>query len=324
MKSIKIGISMEDHQYAQALIRGLTQIYDGIAISFAGDKPSETYDLIMLEGNAEYDTTARKIILSPDPKQRNIEQMTLFKYQGSKSLLDDLLFLLSKDMGLSFNRDGHEKKKVVGFYSQEGGAGVTSIAISTAYHLGISLDIPTIYINVEPTNSSARYLNVGNKKEMKLLLYMSHKGSKVDLRKYIGNDQGIDYFQSSEVNYFSTFYLDNVRFLMSILKDMDYQILIIDMGNGREELFREMKKMCNETYKVGRPEDQIDQSSLDEKTILNRVDFESGLQGRLIVHEDPEGFCKRDGNVEINNYSAFSSDTKKIAQEVAHGLPTEN
>lgn len=306
MDSIRIGLFLEDKPFERDLEKGLSCQGPRLDISLCHEDMCQGYDIVVTDGRVSLPGEQLVVYLTDDIEQKNMDEMTLFKYQGSKSLLDDLLFLYSKSEGRILKQDNENKTYVIGICSRNSQRGVTSIAITLAYHFNVTMDMETLYFNIEPINSSLTYLAEGYKDEIKLLMYMVRKGLTVDLSRYISRQDEIEYFKGSEVNYLSIFNLKELESVLELIKKhKNYKVIILDMGTYIDDYSR----ICNLILEIGKGKD-----------IENMVDFQEEPGTIKAVHFDNEAFINLDDKRKINWHSMFSLDVKGIAKEVANGI----
>lgn len=295
----KLGLLMEDKPYEAALIRRLGNICDGISLTSAKIPFDNTqYDYILLEGESNIATEKDKtIILSSRPTEYDLESKTLFKYQSSKSMEKDLLFLFSQLDNSQYKLIEEETKKEIRLYSKSGGCGVTSIALTIAYLLGLE-GKRAIYVNAEPINSADRYLDFSGSEDTRLLAYAMRHGIGFDISRFIKEADGFSYFDSGLVSSYSVL---NLKGLENLIKQIEgFEYVIVDMGRVNFDV---------EGYEVIRFEDREEER---QDQIVNFVPIDASYQG---VHRDSEAFK----NKKINHYSIFTSDIKKIFRRITDG-----
>ncbi|MCQ2550778.1 MAG: hypothetical protein MJ146_01110 [Clostridia bacterium] len=287
----KIGLLMEDGPYEEALIKGLAGVGNGMSFSRVIDSESlDSYDAILVEGSPKGATDINNsIILASRLDQYDISNMTLFKFQGSKSLYKDLLFLFSKEKMANFSVKEKGNPEVIGMYSLGGGKGVTSVCLALSHVLPGDV----LYLNAEPFNSAIDYLDY--QQDSRLLMYAVSQGIHMDLSRYIKEEDGFSYFDVGEVNHFSVLNMDRLKGLIShINSQKDYQYIVIDLGR----LNRKLEAFEREIEVVEYPEE-------GEGKIINKCPIEISSFG-WVLHLDSQ--------IRKGYYSIFTADVKRIME----------
>ena len=297
----RLGLLIEDKPYEAVLLKKLSLISSGISIT-ALNTPEDIigFDLILLEGDSNLATKNNKtIILSSRPTEYDLEKMTLFKYQSSKSMYKDLLFIFSKLDTADYAVHEESNSQEIRLYSRAGGSGVTSIALTMAYLLGLE-GKKAIYLNAEAINSCYRYLKFSGTSDSKLLSYALSQGIDFDLSRFIKEAEGFYYFDRGlEIGNRS------LEKITAQLRGFDY--IIVDMGRVNAK---------REGFEIIKYEDVLDQ---DDSAIINYVPIDVSYSG---VHKDGEAFKlveDEEGGEKIkkiNHYSIFTSDVKKILRRI--------
>lgn len=311
----KIGLLIGDEAYGKALLNGLAHNCHALSFKII-DKivDRDPFDIILTDDESQRATNwDRTIILASDPKEYNIENMTLFRYQGSKSLINDLLFILSKMDRSPYIKKEEGNCNVIGFYSQEGGVGVTSIALTAAYLLGSKHNYRTLYINIEPVNSSVKYLDIRGIEEDKLFKYAILQGIDFDLGRYFSQGDGFSYLQNGEINEFSIASKDKLESILhKVEKSGQFDYIVLDAGRCYDLTLERLKASCKAVFRVCNDE----KLGNNENVIVNRLPIDKYTDIRFPVHMDGEAFAISEDRIAIRHYSIFTSDIGKVVDWV--------
>jgi cellulose biosynthesis protein BcsQ len=128
---------------------------------------------------------------------------TVNKYQKAEKFINDILMIYAEKTGhVEAVSTGDKETKVVGFFSPVGGSGKTTLALATAYALGVQ-GKKVFYLNAEKLNSTAEYLNdAANGNMSDIYLTAKTKGGNIGLRivadRYTDSETNITYINPSE------------------------------------------------------------------------------------------------------------------------------
>lgn len=313
----KVGLLMEDESFEQALLRRFKCIAKGVSFFAIRDEGEEECDLIISEGEIDRATNKdRTIILSSHPSEYDIENMTLFKFQSSKSLLNDLLFLFSKEKIVSYDLPSNERTNVIGVYSKAGGSGVSSIALTMCYCIYNFDNKKVIYLNCEAMNTSNIYLCYSIDAETKLFSYAISQGIEFDISRFIKKIDGVDYLGLNEQERFSVLNKDGLASLIEHIKARgEYEYILVDLGKISENRLQAVGELFGQTIEISskRNYDSYNNMEYDNNVIVNMIPIDSSTT-KMGVHLDSEAFKLVDGRKIINHHTIFTSDIKKIVK----------
>lgn len=179
MNKINIIIIHSDNEYGRALIRAL-MLKDAIfsvtipegessAISrFQELLTEDKYDIFLTDEDVkkqadldEYPNRMKIFGLTETPVTAK-DKGYIFKYGGLDQIASEIQIAYGDNSGIKRICLNNNKTSIIGFASNAGGVGKSSIAISVAKELTLTARTRILYISFEETESTAVYLPMDN------------------------------------------------------------------------------------------------------------------------------------------------------------------
>lgn len=240
---MKVGIVLDDKDFANALARGLAGEGRRLHFSLPEDGWEETaYDLILTD-RAQTDRRYVRLTSSCDD-QRVFEgpPYSIFRYENAERFVHNLLFIYYLETGRNLEFTGDTRCKTLVFASVSGGLTSTALALATGEILDKHFGCRCLYLNLCPVDGSKRFLPSGRGKGLLTLLYYLDQEKDFPLESFISRNLHVDHIDTSIANpYFDELGpLQMHRLLQKIDGMGKYSYLILDVGNhlsrGNQEL----------------------------------------------------------------------------------------
>lgn len=220
---------------------------------YAGENP---LDILMI-AEADMDRSVERIpaekliILSEDKKKEQGEHKCIYKYQSVESIVREVMEYCAQTRPFpAVYTAAEEKLRVIGVYSPAGRCGKTLFSLSAGQILAQEREV--LYINMEDYSGFEQLFDRNYEKNLGDLVYAMRSG-KINLMwklesvaEKMGNLSYLPPVQSPED-------LRNIRFqewvqiLQLIRESRKYEVVILDIGNGVDQLFS-MLDLCERIY----------------------------------------------------------------------------
>lgn len=231
---IKVGVGLEDRDFARNLVRGLATEGSDIRFSFLeADSSDAQWDLILTDGDCKERNFVQLVRTAEEARVFEGPPYRIFRYDHARHFVGSLRYIFHRESGNVGEFPGETSCKTLAFTSFSGGPQATALALMTGEILYRQFGCRCLYLNLSPLDMSKCFLPDGSEKGLLTLLY--HLGQERDfpLSSFIRSYSQIDCIDTSLVNpYFDE--LDPVR-MQRLLKKIDdlgkYSYLILDVGN---------------------------------------------------------------------------------------------
>lgn len=314
MSKIDIGIYMKNVKYARALARGLCNESTNLNIFFA-DKENDVEKLIT-EGLVitDYDMPNNpKIMFLREFAEESEVYEGPSKISPVRAVLSKLSEMAYSNYGMEWEHTHGDEAKIISLISQEGGVGVTSIAIGMARMLSLK-ECSVIYINMGPLDDYERYAEAefeGTKCKMQYMLYKD-QGMKGNIKKFLGRDEwGVYYFKPEKIKNSLFDQQEQDKILKYLTNENFFTHIIVDYGKGvrlerkkNEKLVAVYKKNCYRVLSKAHVESDLN--------IINFMDYLEDEEGEICINCDPDSFVNTAQNIEISMSGNFMDQIEKI------------
>lgn len=264
---MKVGVELNDRDFAQALVRGLASEGRKICFVLLEDGCSEQdFDLILT--NRERDGT-RYVLLVSHPDEVCIFEgppYRIFRYQDAKSFVSQLLFIYYRETGRNLEFAGEFHCKPLVFTSVSGGPASTALALSMAELLDKHFGCRCLYLNLCPIDGSKRFINGNGGRGLLTLLYYLEQEKDFPMTSFISKTLHVDHIDT----YISNPYFDELHPLQlhRLLKKIDemgiYSYLLLDIGNHLSRGNKQIFSQGTDVILVTEKEDRLPEPFFEE------------------------------------------------------------
>ena len=373
MNRINILLIHRDNEYARALCRAL-MLKDAIfsVIVPEEEKPAisktqellteDKYDIFLTDEDVK-----KQADLGEHPNRMKIFGLTetpttekgkgyIFKYGGLDQIASEIQIAYGDNSGIKRICLNKNKTNIIGFTSNAGGVGKSSVAISVAKELTLTKRTRILYLSFEETESTAVYLPMDNgRATISEYLYYLFKDENKAISCYtdaftITDSQGLTAFRPAKGRN-ELPELDcnqQLRFFDTIIESTHFEYLFIDFPFNGAQATRQLIYLCRTLFIIddGTPLSinknerfiaEISQeipclsienafgktSGAGDKRIIAVTnkwepskEFTTG-KDRLYVEYDPESFEFTDSKINISLQRRFGIGIRRIADEIA-------
>lgn len=191
----------------------------------------------------------RKIIIIAEDKQTSeqSEYPSIYKYQSADSILKELLhYCEDADVLMQANYISAGNKQIIGVFSPVSRIYKTSLAISIGQLLAKERKV--LYINMEEYSGFSQILNESDQGTLSDLLYLieQEKDITLILHNLVQNIGRLDYIPTvlTPIDISDVKQETWSRLIEEITNTTEYEVLILDMGNSVNGIFK-LLKMCS-------------------------------------------------------------------------------
>ncbi len=223
------------------------------------------------------------IILSSEKESEAGEDRYVYKYQSAESLVREVMTYCQESPPTELELGYKKKLGMAGIYSPLGRCGKTLFALTVGQILGEQKN--TLYINMEDFSGWQKSIHEADCENLSDFFYCLRTGrEKPALDTLIQSWGNLDYF--SPVSSFED--LRGISFqewtaLFEFLeKESSYQQLVLDIGNGADQLFS-MLELCDKIY-MPVLEDWISQYKIQQFKNMAEVLSDSLLEKITELH----------------------------------------
>lgn len=188
------------------------------------------------------------IVLSSDRETEYREQKCIYKYQSAESLIREVMAYCQESVFADTSCSYEKKVQLIGVYSPLGRCGKTLFALTAGQIWGESRNV--LYLNMEDYSGKQIFPEEDNLQNLSELFYYLRQGKTLPALPDLTHSWGsLDYI--SPVSSFED--LRNISFkewtaLFAYLeKESSYHILVLDIGNGIDQLFS-ILDLCTQIY----------------------------------------------------------------------------
>ena len=264
---MKVGVELNDRDFAQALVRGLASEGQKICFVLLEDGCSEQdFDLILT--NRERDGT-RYVLLVSHPDEVSIFEgppYRIFRYQDAKSFVSQLLFIYYRETGRNLEFAGEFHCKPLVFTSVSGGPASTALALSMAELLDKHFGCRCLYLNLCPIDGSKRFINCNGGQALLTLLYYLDQNKNFPMTSFISKTLHVDHIDTNISNpYFDELHPLQLHRLLKKIDEMGiYSYLLLDIGNHLSRGNKQILSQGTDVILVTEKEDRLPEPFFEE------------------------------------------------------------
>lgn len=287
MSSIKIILYFKNAKYADALARGLCYECTGLDVFFAQNE--ENIIALIDRGILLTDISLKfeeKTIFFYDKNQTESEY-SISKISSLKGIVYEIRKITYKIYGEKLYLP-NSNTRVIEVYSQKGGNGVTSFAITLSRIISMETDSRVLYLNFSIMDDYDEFLDTEhNKKALSKqhFIILKDEGINPNIEDYLKMDSWNVHYFEPERDY-NTFFKRSDRVLNYILEEGFASYVIIDRG----------KSISNK--------EAIKEIELLENVLVYR---EKDLLNEFPLINDQDSFIKIGGKIEISMRGKYAN-----------------
>lgn len=349
MKGIAIAVLTDDESYGRALARGIAEESERVKVRAlcTRNMPDDEFLSQAKElADGGYVLVTDRIIEQPKPDDVLPDGTAAL---GSSFSLPEHMLILSEERtcchlscmpklspvreifsrikeiflnvtGTEFFRAEAEEEKVIGFFAETGGCGVTAAAVVLSRWLALSSDKPVLYVNAGPKDDYAYYLrpttgSVDQYRPKKELLFHIIEKLPWNLEKYCFKDSFAVHCLKPEPegNCLSAReYLE--KFLAAVTEKKYFQYIVTDgMRSGAENLCDMRIGVCSSPDKRS----VFYEGDEDFATIYNFAAEEiSDEPLRIYIPPDEESFQPSEKGIDISMEGIFAARLRDMCRKI--------
>lgn len=260
------------------------------------------------------------IVLSSDKELECGDQKCIYKYQSAESLIREVM-VYCQESAFTDASFGYEKKiQLMGIYSPLGRCGKTLFALTAGQIWGESRN--ALYLNMEDYSGRQIFSEEDTSQNLSDLFYHFRQGKAfpplTDLVHSWGN---LDYLSpvSSFEDLRNISYREWTALFAHLEKESSYQLLVLDVGNGVDQLFSVLD-LCTQIY-MPVLDDWISRQKIEQ---FNKIAFSLSdtLESKIQELHLPFAPCAEKGQDFPKNllWGKWGADIRKILEVTAfHG-----
>ena len=188
------------------------------------------------------------ILLSSDREPEHVEQKCIYKYQSAESLIREVMAYCQESV-FPDAIYGHKKKiQLIGIYSPLGRCGKTLFALTAGQIWGESRNV--LYLNMEDYSGWKDFSEEDTSQNLSALFYHLRQGKIFPpLTGLVHSWGNLDYIPpvSSFEDLRNISYREWTDLFTHLEKESSYQLLVLDIGNGIDQLFS-ILDLCTQIY----------------------------------------------------------------------------
>lgn len=361
MYTIRLLILLEDMDYAMALGKAIAlkklsysvtvSSFDELLLAEAFLKmENNQYDILLLDGEPGDMTDCgstplyiKALYLTEDIGRKN-KKGYIYKYGGLENICSEIQNTYRELSGKNPSFFYDNNVKFIGFTSNAGGVGTSSLAIATGREFSSLMSRDILYLSFEDIDSTALYIpSDGGKSTINEYLYYFFTKEKdvLNTEGYVVKDNyGLWSFRPSKgPNQLPGLDPDQLlRFLQSISSNNKYSYVFLDF-HGQANAYTELLMQCCQLVLLiddGRPLSRWKNRKLLENISHERKDdiqnktvaitnkwqnsadeYGTSDDNKLFIEYDDESFIREDGFIDINLHRRFGIGIRRIADELA-------
>ena len=231
---MKVGVQLDDEDFARALVRGLA--VESRNICFLMGRADETgleADLILSENASGL---KKEICLVETLEEERIYDgppYRIYRYRDAGAFVGNLVHIYYLETGKNPVLCGDIRCRTLCFTSLSGGSEATALAILTGQILYKHYGARCLYLNLCPLDGSKRFLPDCDSKGLLTLLYYLDQKKDFPLDPFIETGSSVDHIRTSLSNsYFDELGLEQLKRLLQKIDDLGtYTFLLLDLGN---------------------------------------------------------------------------------------------
>jgi hypothetical protein len=317
MSSIKIILYFKNPKYADALARGLCYECTGLDVFFAQNEKmiASLIDrgVLLTDCNIIFD---QKTVFFND--EEHIEsEYSISKKSPLKEIICMIKDIAYKTYGVKLYLKDYNAH-VIEVYSQKGGIGVTSFAITLARILSVRSGKKVLYLSLDNIDDSYKYLNLGEKCKLSREEYFFMKEERLatDIENYLLHDQwGVNYYDSGmKENFFGCEYAKG-RILDYIKSEEYFDYIVIDFGkicSVRQQGIQKIIELHSENVYQDLSKESVD----NVLKVINFSEYSYGNKQQYYIKKSDKCFTKEAEFVEISMGGEFAQAIEALVDDI--------
>ena len=286
---------------------------------YAGKNPPEI--LLIAEGDVDSrveNLGAENLIVLSDERDREEEQhKCVYKYQSAESIIQEVMTYYANSSSPAFYAMSERRMSVLGVYSPVARCGKTLFALTAGQLLGETKSV--LYVNMEEYSGFGELFSMQIEKSLTDFFYelRCKEGNALhgvqELIRPMGKMDYLPPVESPE-DIREILFSEWMQLFELIRKNSRYEIMILDVGNSVEQLFRVLN-LCSRVY-MPVQEDLMARCKLSQFRKLIKswgaIEEERIREVRLPAFQ-PEG---RDNNlIEALSWGKWGSCVRKVLEK---------
>ena len=188
------------------------------------------------------------IVLSSDREPEHVEQKCIYKYQSAESLIREVMAYCQESVFPDASYGYKKKIQLIGIYSPLGRCGKTLFALTAGQIWGESRNV--LYLNMEDYSGWKDFSEEDTSQNLSALFYHLRQGKIFPpLTGLVHSWGNLDYIPpvSSFEDLRNISYMEWTDLFTHLEKESSYQLLVLDIGNGIDQLFS-ILDLCTQIY----------------------------------------------------------------------------
>ena len=329
MESIRVAVCIRDDAFAVALARGLARESRNMQIRVGETRGSQ---LILYDTASVPDPIPEHgVILSKDQGSCDYSKRTLFLYEDSRVLVNQLIYIYFDLTGRMAEYRHQLQSKVIAFASLSGGAGVTSLAVAAGRMFDLIYGSRCLYLNLKPFDDSCRYLERNDDGSLMKLLFHLERSDEVPLKAFIREGEGVDLLMTNAWNqHVQDLTEERMERLLSQIDDLGcYRYVLLDIGNHLSRQNMERIRTCDclvlvTPYSEGQKQVVVQQA---EDVLRNLADCSITVVNRgqgyadqedapFYIAEEENAFVRMNGFIRHDLRGEYGLDCARLVKEL--------
>ena len=232
MEIVKVGLCLDDKDFAEKLAEGLSREYKGLQIYLLDDLKGISGLALILA--SRWSGQANVVVAGCDMQEEQLESepYRLCVYKDCPNMINDLLYIYFKLTGKNCRFVGENICRTVAFCSASGSCEVTRTAVETGKYLCRVFRSRCLYINLCFVDESHEIINHEDGSLLKLLYYVSNS-VEFPVGRFISEGTEIDCLKTGVINSYSDEMTPELfeKLIVRIEELGIYDFVLIDMGN---------------------------------------------------------------------------------------------
>lgn len=305
---MKVGVQLDDGDFAQVLVKGLAAEGRNLCFGMVDDGVKvETFDLILTDRELE-DRRFIQLVRTVDAEQiYEGPPYRIFRYTRAREFVNSLLYIFHHETGRNLEYPGDTRCKTLVFTSISGGLDATALALLMGEILYQHFGCSCLYLNLCPIDGSKCFLPGGNGKGLLTLLYHLSQEKDFPLSSFIRQHSYVDYIDTSIFNpYFDELDASRLHRFLTKIDDLGkYTYLILDIGNHLSRCNKSLLTHAEEIILVTGDRGQVPALFLSE--VMHLLEQAGGetkirqvfLEERKLETVESEGALQENGLLDL-------------------------
>lgn len=307
MKPLNILIFVRNKEYGRALARGLCNESTSLNVFFEEEDMdvalARNWDILLTDC---YSQESPKILHLSEENGHEGLRPSISKRSSVRGIFSQISAMAKANYGLTPDCNWQSDAKLVSLITQEGGSGLTSIAITLARLLSAK-GCRVLYLNLGPMDDYKSYIaadfySIGDKRQF---YFLKEEGISGSVERFVAQDRwGVSYFrpEESKNSYFNE--VDNGRLIRYLEEEDVFSHMVIDYGKGMIQDKKENEILIN----IRKNPNRVLSNDLVEidLELMNFCDDYCLESAKNPIPADYEAFIQTEENIEISMSSEFS------------------